>query len=439
MKSVIIFGAGKSAISCIEYLAEKAKAHNWNFTVADASIQNAKQKTARYPNVIVQQVDVTNATEVETLVAANDLVISMMPPFLHILIAKTCLHLGRHLLTASYVDDEIRSLAKSIEEKNLLFLYEMGLDPGIDHMSAMQMLDAIRRDGGSVHSFKSHCGGLVAPESSDNPWHYKITWNPKNVVLAGKAGATFLQNGNEAFCPYAQLFDPGQTVKSNAEEIDGLCWYANRNSLPYLEIYKLNESHDFVRTTLRYRDFIVGWQHIVSLHLTDETHMVEPAGQTIAAFFEQHLQMFNCGEAYQKLPQAVQQQFEYLGFSSDTVLEFTKPFSAADVLQYCMEKRLALQPNDKDMVVMQHEVEYEKEGQQFLAISSLVQTGDDAEHTAMAKTVGLPLAIAAVLILKNELQLRGLVIPTSREIYEPVLHELEKNGIKFEHKTSSLT
>ena len=196
MKKVLLFGAGKSATILIDYLVSNAEKENWFVTVVDADLQLAQSKIGVSDLTKAISFDINDRSERIKFINESDIVISLLPPALHTIVAKSCIELNKNLLTASYVDEEIRNLKSEIENKNLLFLCEMGLDPGIDHMSAMKIIDKIHEEKGTVTSFQSHCGGLVAPESDDNPWHYKISWNPRNIIMAGKSGAHFRQDGD---------------------------------------------------------------------------------------------------------------------------------------------------------------------------------------------------------------------------------------------------
>lgn len=409
--------------------------------IADANKEIVIQKTKGSPFAEPYGLNINDTQQRKALVSDADLVISMMPPDLHYLIACDCVEYSKHLLTASYLDDRIKELKGQIESKHLLFLCEMGLDPGIDHMSAMQLIDEIHSKGGRITSFKSHCGGLVAPESDDNPWRYKISWNPRNIVLAGKAGAKYRSNGQLVKEQYDELFDAKRGL--NAEGLGFLSYYPNRDSLPYIDIYGLPEAETFVRTTLRYPDFMDGWNNIVALKLTDETAKYDTNGLSLAGFFTQHLESVNfdswlaekkAGHAQEGASLALKQLL-FLGMDDDLTVINKGVCSAADVLQFALEKKLALSPSDHDMIVMIHEFEYRINNTSHRLVSELIVKGDDQLHTAMAKTVGLPLGIAAKLILEEKIHLRGLNIPTQPEIYLPVLEELKKHGIVFTDKT----
>jgi saccharopine dehydrogenase-like NADP-dependent oxidoreductase len=412
------------------------------------------------------------------------------------LVAQDCLQFEKNLLTASYVDHRIEDLRSEIKKKGLLFLCEMGLDPGIDHMSAMRLIHELQEKGATITSFRSHCGGLVAPESDDNPWRYKISWNPRNVVLAGKAGAVYRENNSRVSLEYPQLFSSNKTV--HVPGLDVLSWYPNRDSLGYIPVYGLNDVETFIRTTLRYPEFCFGWKNVIQLNLTDEELKYDTDGMTLREFFQQHLNQHGFSEwiekqltskfvqskmLLEKLHQLLSveeltgdeemkdlrefmmvdgkgklmdvnleevktkaaatvagqmqaanlsiKQLFYLGMDDDITVINKGRCSAADVLQFILEKKLPLRPDDRDMIVMLHEIDYMLHNSAHSVKSSLIVKGENSDRTAMAKTVGLPLAIAAKLILKGEIALTGLHIPTVPEIYEPVLKELKELGIEF--------
>lgn len=428
VQTILLFGAGKSATVLIDYLIAEAPANDWHIVIADASKQMVLSKTLGAACSEAVELDINNTTERNKLVQQADIVISLMPPALHYLVAQDCIAFGKNLLTASYVDKQLKALEPQIKEKGLLFLCEMGLDPGIDHMSAMQLIDGIKAKGGHITSFNSHCGGLVAPESDDNPWHYKISWNPRNVVMAGKAGAVYLQNSHLINTPYQELFSGHESCFIN-DELGSLGYYPNRDSLSYIPLYGLEEAHTFLRTTLRYPGFLSGWQQVVALGLTDETMNYESDGKTLQGFFQQAFQRANF--LLNEADALLQQQLLFLGAEDTTTFINKGLCSAADVLQFAMEKKWVLQPEDKDMIVMKHEIEYTLGGSNHKVDSVLVVKGTDSLRTAMAKTVGLPLGIAAKLILNGTIQEKGVLIPVGSSIYDTVLPLLAKQGIVF--------
>ncbi|HEV7620248.1 MAG TPA: saccharopine dehydrogenase C-terminal domain-containing protein, partial [Flavisolibacter sp.] len=287
MKNILLFGAGKSANVLIDYLLKNAAEEKWFVTVIDADIMLANGKIGKSDFGKAYSFDINDSEERKKHISKADIVISLMPPSLHFLVAKDCVELEKNLLTASYVDDQMRSLQKQIEDKDLLFLCEMGLDPGIDHMSAKKMIDNIHQDQGKITSFHSHCGGLVAPESDNNPWHYKISWNPKNVINAGKTGAIFKKENEIKELQYKDLFAEKRFVSIPGHQ--PLCWYPNRDSLSYLNLYDLTDCSTFIRTTLRHPDFIYGWKNIIELELTDEKKTYDTTRLSLAAFFKTHM------------------------------------------------------------------------------------------------------------------------------------------------------
>ncbi|MBS1731166.1 MAG: saccharopine dehydrogenase NADP-binding domain-containing protein [Bacteroidetes bacterium] len=444
---IVLFGAGKSAGVLIEYLKNTSSKNKWNVLVADFDLSVVQQKVGDHSYVKAAQINIQDTHARQALVQSATIVISMLPHAMHYLVAQDCVLFSKHLLTASYIDEKIREMENQIQENGLIFLCEMGLDPGIDHMSAMKILDAIKKEQGEITSFKSHCGGLVAPESDDNPWHYKISWNPRNIVLAGKAGAIYIENGQEKSCSYQEVFSGNSHVKINAEM--DLAYYPNRDSLSYISLYQLHEAQTFVRTTLRYPEFINGWKYIVALRFTDEQLMHDTTKMTIAGFFRIHLEQFGfsnpdfpftkkdfeTGNDNPETQSLFVKQMEFLGLHDQQ--NIGKGYcSAADIFQFILENKLKLNSEDKDMIVMLHEIEYNIHDKSKKIHSCLVVKGENSIHTAMAKTVGLPLGIAATLILENKLNLTGLHIPILPEIYNPVLERLEEEGIQF-HETIS--
>jgi saccharopine dehydrogenase-like NADP-dependent oxidoreductase len=439
MKRILLCGAGKSATVLIDYLLQHAPAGDWRLTVADANLQLAREKVGQSAHGEAVSFDITDETKRREYITEADIVISMLPPFLHTQLARDCVALSKNLLTASYVDEEMRRMEEAINQKGLLFLCEMGLDPGIDHMSAMRIIDGVKDKGGKITSFKSHCGGLVAPESDTNPWHYKISWNPRNIVMAGKAGAIYKDENTIIKKTYEDLFERPGTVEVKGHAT--YAYYPNRDSLSYMPVYGLDGTHTFLRTTLRHPAFCKGWNYIVKAGLTHEEPLAGKklntmncrealdaiiAGKKIAKDFEEFRSTIVAPEERA----LVSTLFAYLGLMSEMVVP-APVNSPADLLQYAVEHTLMLQPEDKDMIVMLHQFEYMIGDTKKMLDSSLVVKGEDSLRTAMAKTVGLPLGIAARLILKGQINLTGLHIPTHRNIYDPVLKELEEYGIRF--------
>jgi saccharopine dehydrogenase (NADP+, L-glutamate forming) len=440
MRTISIFGAGKSATSLIDYLGKICEEKNWKLYVSDADLSLAQAKTNQFTSAEAVSFDVSDREKRQAFIAMADVVISMLPPSLHLLVARDCILFSKHLLMASYIDMNLRALADEIKEKGLLFIGEMGLDPGIDHMSAMKVIHEIKNKDGQITSFKSHCGGLMAPENDDNPWHYKISWNPMNVVAAGSSGAFYKSEGKIVEVLYSEVFS-NENQMVEIPEIGPLAWYANRDSLSYIKTYDLHKISTFIRTTLRYPAFCRGWNKIIRLDLTNKMDHEEIKNcKTFSDWFElkkdkmlseTHLPVNTFFDS------EFQEQIDFISLRSKENIPV--PFSnSAAILQFLLEKNLALKPNDKDMIIMLHEIEYSIDGENKQTRSCLIVKGEDHIHTAMAKTVGLPLGIAARLILEKRINLRGLHIPIVPEIYKPVLEELELNGIQFTEETVSL-
>ena len=428
-KQILVIGAGKSASVLIEFLQKKLVQKNWYMVLADADPNLAAKKWNNAPNGHSVGLDIQHIEQRQELIQKADVVISMLPAFLHFEVAKDCLALGKALFTASYIDESMRSIAPMIKEKNLLFLCEMGLDPGIDHMSAMELIDRIKAKNGQITGFKSHCGGLIAPDADTNPWHYKISWNPRNIILAGKAGAVYLKNGQEKSLQYDQIFD--HCAKIVVPHWGELAYYPNRDSLSYIDTYQLQGVNDFVRTTLRHPDFCKAWNIIVQLGLTNEEPITTPL-TTIVNWFEEQLNKNNYRIIWDKhlLDPNIKNQMDFLELNSSIIIPSTLKTNAA-IIQWIVESKWKLEEFDKDAVVMMHEIDFLLNGKAQKITSSLVLNGKDNIHTAMATTVGLPLAMATVAYLDGELNLTGLHLPTISAIYQPILKKLAEEGIEF--------
>jgi saccharopine dehydrogenase-like NADP-dependent oxidoreductase len=465
MKKILLFGAGKSATALINYLLQNAEEEAWHLTLVDANLQLAQSKLNYNPHSTAASFDIEDTENRKKYIAAADIVISLLPPHLHLLVAMDCIASKKNLLTASYIDEKLKGLQEEIKNAGLLFLCEMGLDPGIDHMSAKKGIDEIKEAGGEITSFQSHCGGLIATESDDNPWHYKISWNPRNVVMAGKGGAVYKQDNAIIQLKYEQLFMEKRGIFIPGYQM--MCWYPNRDSLSYTSLYELDHCPTFIRTTLRHPDFIQGWKNAIHLHLTDEAPEYDTNGKSLMDFFKEHFQKgrfdkwlcytmdpksthtknsMNPDGSKRNIPISVNHEIEedsltlqqllFLGMDDNQTIINRGKCSAAEVLQFALEKKLPLSQTDKDLVVMMHEIEYTKNKKNYKWRSTLLVKGENNQDTAMAKTVGLPLGIAAKLILKGIIHCKGLHIPVSREIYEPVLEELKKHGIIFKEEKS---
>lgn len=437
MKKITLFGAGKSATCLIDYLLEQCTRLKWRLTVIDADPILARAKVGKTPVASVETFDITDKGIREKWISSSDLVISLLPASLHTLVAKDCLHFRKHLLTASYISPEIQKLKKDIEKAGILFMGEMGLDPGIDHMSVMKILDSIRNKGGEILSFEGYCGALMAPENDDTPWQYKFSWNPMGVILAGQAGATYRRNGKTVNLPYPQLFENNKTIE--VPGLSKLAYYPNRDSLHYASLYHLEKVPTILRATLRYPSFCDGWHALISLGLTNNTKRKKTDNLSFCEWALQNVPATKKMTPEERLVDFLQikknskimSQLKFIDLFSDEKISMGNITNAA-VLQHILTEKLQMKPNDKDMVVMLHQVVFKRKNITASLNSYLIVLGEDNLRTAIAKTVGLPLGILAKLILTEKIHLTGLHIPVMPEVYQPVLHELEDYGIRFE-------
>ena len=428
-----MIGAGRSASSLIEYLVNEADSNDFEIVIGDRDLSLVEAKLGGNTRAKALNFDVFNDSQRIEEIQKADIVISMLPASLHFKVAQDCVKYGKNLVTASYVSDDIKSLDAEAKEKGVLLLNEIGLDPGIDHMSAMKAMDEIKAKGGVLKSFKSYCGGLVAPESVSSPWQYKFTWNPRNVVLAGQGTAQYIRNGKYKYIPYHRLFKRTETISILSHgEFEA---YANRDSLSYKEVYGLNDIQTLLRGTLRRPGYCEAWDLFVELGMTDDSYEMDVSGMTYLDFLNSFMrEAKNTSQEHLKsqfrITDTVLTKFDWLGFFGNTKIEIKKA-TPAQILQNILESKWTLGPDDKDMVVMQHQFIYELEGAEHELHSSFVLFGEDQTYTGMAKTVGLPVGIATKLILNGVISGSGVKVPVSIDIYNPVLSELEKFGIEF--------
>jgi len=442
MRKILIFGAGRSASSLIKYLLDKSEAENLQITIADISIDLAIKKTKGHSNSRAIQLNINDVLLRQEEISNSDIVISMLPAHLHIEIAKDCLRFKKHLVTASYISSEMKSMDEEAKNCGLIFMNEIGLDPGIDHMSAMKVIDEIREKGGKMILFESFCGGLVAPESDSNLWNYKFTWNPRNVVLAGQGGVSkFIQEGKYKYIPYNKLFR--RTEFLEVEGFGRFEGYANRDSLKYRSIYGLNDILTMYRGTLRRVGFSKAWDMLVQLGMTDDSYILEDSVNMTYRDFTNSFLPYHPTDSvelklrhYLKIDQddVIWDKITELDLFNSTKKSGIKDATPAQFLESILSEKWKLNEEDKDMIVMCHKFGFEKDGIRQQIDSSMVCIGDDQTHTAMAKTVGLPVAIATLLILNGIVKNPGVQLPIKKEIYLPILNELEGYGIRFKEK-----
>lgn len=439
MRNILIIGAGRSASSLIQYLLNKSTQENLHLTIGDLSLELAQRKTKNHPNATAIALDIHNIDQRQSEIQKADIVISMLPAHMHIEVAKDCITFKKHMVTASYVSDAMQSLDAAAKENNLVFMNEIGLDPGIDHMSAMKIIDEIRDKGGKMILFESFCGGLVAPESDNNLWNYKFTWAPRNVVLAGQGGAAkFLQEGTYKYIPYHKLFR--RTEFLEVEGYGKFEGYANRDSLKYRSVYGLDDILTLYRGTIRRVGYSRAWNTFVQLGMTDDTYIIDDSENISYREFTNLFLPYHPSDSVEiklRLQLGLEQDdiiweklLELDIFNPDKKVGLQNA-TPAQILEKILSDAWTLQPDDKDMIVMYHKFGYEMNGVKRQIDSKMVCIGDDQTYTAMAKTVGLPVAMATLQILNGNITTPGVQLPINREVYLPILKELEEFGVVF--------
>ena len=441
MKRILVLGAGRSTTTLIGYLLRHAIQQDWYVQVADLDQKLAEEKVKDHPRGQALGINSTDQISLYHIIAGADIVVSMLPAHMHIPVATACIALGKHMVTASYISPEMEALDDRAKEAGVILMNEIGVDPGIDHLSAMHMIDRVRKAGGEVLLFESFTGGLVAPQSDDNPWRYKFTWNPRNVVMAGSGGAVkFIQEGTYKYIPYHQLFRRTEFI--DIEEYGRFEGYANRDSLKYRKVYGLENIRTLYRGTLRRPGFCRAWDCFVKLGMTDDSYKLAGLDRMT------HRDFTNSFLAYDPINSVELKFMHYLGIPHDSDLmekmEWLGMFdreplgltegTPAQALQAILEKNWRLKPHDRDMVVMYHKMGYGLDGKLKMMESSMVCEGDNSVDTAMAKTVGLPVAICTRLILEGKITTPGVQIPIAEDVYTPMLEELASNGIVFTEK-----
>lgn len=435
MQTILVLGAGRSSTSLINYLLDNAPVEEWEIIIAEKNSESARK---RFPQAKVIDFDINDQTSSAKIISTANLVISMLPATLHAHVATLCADTGVHMLTASYVSEQIKSLSDKFKKAGKACVMEMGLDPGIDHMSAMKVLDQLKEKGAQLTSFETFTGGLVVENHKvDNPWHYKFTWNPRNVVMAGTGHVKFRQEGRYKYIPYHKLFSRAEIIHIPGHGyFEG---YGNRDSLKYIDIYKLRGIDTLYRGTLRRPGFCKAWNIFVQLGATDDTYKMEKVDEMTHRQFINSFLLYNPHDSVELklahymnigLESDEMYKLKWLGvFDDDPVgLEEGTP---AQILEHILKKKWSLTEDDRDMIVMWHKFDYQEEGRHKQIQSHMVAVGDDPVNTAMAKTVGYPLGITAKMILNGTIQLTGVHVPTEKELYLPVLKELSDMGFDF--------
>ena len=443
MRTILIIGAGRSASSLIQYLLNKSVKENLHLVIGDLSLDLAQKKTNNHPNATAIALDIFDENQRKKAIQIADIIISMLPAHLHIEIAKDCVIYKKHLVTASYVSDAMKELDAAAKENNLIFMNEIGLDPGVDHMSAMKVIDEIKDKGGKMLLFESFCGGLVAPESDTNLWNYKFTWAPRNVVLAGQGGvAKFIQEGAYKYIPYCNLFR--RTEFLDVEGYGRFEGYSNRDSLKYRSVYGLDDVLTLYRGTIRKVGFSKAWNMFVQLGMTDDSYVMENSEKMSYRTFVNSFLPYHPTDSVEIKTRLIL-KIDQDDIMWDKLLELDlfnpnkkvglKNATPAQILEKILTDSWTLQPEDKDMIVMYHKFGYELNGKKEQIDSKMVCIGDDQTYTAMAKTVGLPVAMVTLLILNGKIKTPGVQLPIRKEVYKPILKELEEYGVVFKEQS----
>jgi saccharopine dehydrogenase (NAD+, L-glutamate forming) len=442
MRKILVIGSGKSTSYLIKYFLDKAESEKLHIIIADINTEHAKELIGENRYAETRVLDVFDYESRQELIKTSDIVVSMLPARFHIEVAKDCITFNKHMVTASYISKEMQGLDEKAKEKGLVFMNEIGVDPGIDHMSAMQVIDRIREEGGEIILFESFTGGLVAPESDNNLWNYKFTWNPRNVVVAGQGGAAkFLQEGKYKYIPYNRLFR--RTEFLEIDEYGRFEAYANRDSLKYQYVYGLDNIKTLYRGTIRRVGFSRAWNVFVRLGMTDDSYTIDDSENMSYRDFVNSFLPYSPTDSVElkfrhqlKIDQddIIWDKFLELDiFSRDKLVGLVRA-TPAQILQKILKDSWTLETNDKDMIVMYHKFGYVLNGEKHQIDSTMVTIGDDRTYTAMAKTVGLPVAIATLDILNGKIKTPGVQLPILKEVYDPILKELKEFGIEFHEK-----
>lgn len=445
-KNILLIGAGRSSTQLVEYLLKHSFENQFTLFIADYQISNFLNNLKKHPNLKLITLSTENPTQIDSLIQCSDIVISLLPANLHYSIALKCLEYHKNLVTASYVSPCMQELDKKVKEKGLIFLNEIGLDPGIDHISTMNLLENHIPKGAKIISYKSHCGGILSDQTCDNLWQYKFSWNPTNIVLAAQgAPACFLDKGQIKYHPYNNIFKRAYSLENQYGNFEV---YANRDSLKYQKIYGLHQVDTIQRTTIRRPGFCDAWSILIDLGLTDNTQVIQDLEKiSYGDFFSRYLTQ----DTNLNIRDQIQKTLGYLLkddswakiqelklWDTDFKIDLCQG-TAAEVLEKFLLLKWSLNSKDTDMVIMHHQIHYKVFDQDYIIQAVMRVIGQDSTFTAMAKTVGLPVGIATLKILDGTIKDTGVCLPISKSIYRPILQELEKYNINFEITTTNLT
>jgi len=439
MKKVLILGAGLVAKPLVRYLLDQPDFH---VKVASRTVSKAERLVGDHPRGEAQPLMVDDTAALKNLISCADLVISMVPYTYHVTVANLCIELKKHMVTTSYVSEKMGKLDRKAKDAGILILNELGLDPGIDHMSAMKIIHEVQNKGGRIASFYSYCGGLPAPEANTNPWGYKFSWSPRGVVMAGKNSARYLKDKKEVNIPSEDLF--AHLWEMNIEGLPKLEAYPNRDSVPYIKLYGISDADSMYRGTLRYPGWCQTMKKVVELGFLDEKEQ-NVKGLSYGDFLRKLIKKEKGTDlekglaTYLKIDENSEpiKRFEWLGLLSDEPVPYERS-SLLDILANRLLEKLQYEEGERDMIVLHHEFIAEYPNKKERITSTLIDFGIPHGDSAMSRTVGLPAAIGASLTLQEKIKATGVRIPVSPSIYEPTLKELEKQGILCKEKSTAI-
>lgn len=440
MKKVLVLGAGLVSRPLVRYLLDQPDFH---VTVASRTVSKAEALVAGHKKGSTTDLVADDTAKMERLIREHDLAVSLLPAPLHPVVAELCVKHGKQMVTTSYVSPKMKELDGPARKAGVMILNEIGVDPGIDHMSAMRIIDEVRGKGGKVVSFRSYCGGLPAPEANDNPFGYKFSWSPRGVCTAGKNSALYLENGKEVRIPGPELFAANHPMHvDGVGELEG---YPNRDSLSYIETYGLTGIETMFRGTLRFPGWCETLKKIVDLGLLDESPVTYPAGMTYSNYTAGFLKGARQGALREDVAKTLKIQpsskildrLEWLGlFSNEPLPIIGKPTTALDILAARMTEKMGYKPGERDMIVLVHHfIARYPSGQEEEITSTLIDYGIPHGDTSMARTVSLPAAVGVKLILTGKIHRPGVHVPVIKEIYNPVLDELAEMQIRCVERT----
>ncbi len=442
MKNILVIGAGRSSTALINYLLEEARKHQWFVTVADAKPERALAKVGNHPNGRGTWLDVLKPADRRDLMMRADVVISLLPPLLHYRVARDCTQYNKYLVTSSFVNRDLYRLDPQIINAPLFFMGEMGLDPGLEHLIVAKKVAEIRAKGGKIQSLRTYLGDLITPESNDNPWNQKFTWNPRNAVLMGRGISQYVVRKKYKYMSYNRLFK--EPIMVNVPGIGEFESFPNRDTLLFRKEYGLDDIPTLTRSTLRYKGFCAGWDALIRLGLTYDTYpILESENMTYRDLLEAYLVGVQDGNTSLKdrIAQALDEdpsseimdKLDWLGLFERRKIKL-KRATPAKIIEDLLERKWQLAENDKDLAILMLEFKYRLNGKNYKQTTTMSLIGNNSHDTAIAKVIGMPIGICVKLLMEGKIPPKGIKTSVSPSVYHPVLEELKDFGIDFKDK-----